>query len=86
MKAPSLLSLTIDSAILNISHFPDVSAIPDHLLLELFMKILGAGKLTEKVLKLFMETGNEEIISFVHSLNIRLVLSPIIPTRCSEKF
>ncbi|KAJ0972420.1 hypothetical protein J5N97_020379 [Dioscorea zingiberensis] len=86
MQPPSLLSLTIDSALLHIAHFTDLSAIPDPILAQLFMKTLHAGKLTEKVLKLFMATGNEEILYFVDSLNIQQILSPILPTRCSEKF
>ncbi|THU68612.1 hypothetical protein C4D60_Mb08t05710 [Musa balbisiana] len=40
-----------------------------------------AGKLTEKVLKLFMATGNEDILSFVHRLNIKPTLTPVLPTK-----
>lgn len=86
MKPPTLLSLAIDSALLNISHIPDLSAVPDPILVELFLRTLSAGKLTEKVLKLFLATGNEEILYFVQSLNIRQILVPVLPTRCSEKF
>ncbi|XP_042444327.1 uncharacterized protein LOC122029418 isoform X3 [Zingiber officinale] len=80
MRPPSLLSLTIDSALRHIAHITDLSSIPDQILLELFR----AGKLTEKVLKLFMATGNEQILSFIQSLNIRPILAPVLPTRCSE--
>nr|AFK38135.1 unknown [Medicago truncatula] len=83
---PSLLSLTIDSAVLNLSDISDLSPIPDHILLDLFLRILKAGKLTEKVLKLFVATGNEEVISLVQALNIRHIVTPVLPTRCSEKF
>ncbi|RHN47077.1 hypothetical protein MtrunA17_Chr7g0249041 [Medicago truncatula] len=83
---PSLLSLTIDSAVLNLSDISDLSPIPDHILLDLFLRILKAGKLTEKVLKLFIATGNEEVISLVQALNIRHIVTPVLPTRCSEKF
>lgn len=86
MQPPSLLSLTIDSAVLHISHITDLSAVPDPILVELFLKTLRAGKLTEKILKLFTATGNEEILCFVQSLNIKQVLTPVLPTRCSEKF
>ncbi|XP_064934264.1 uncharacterized protein LOC135582114 isoform X4 [Musa acuminata AAA Group] len=82
MQPPTLLSLTIDSALRHIAHIADLSAIPDPIVLELFW----AGKLTEKVLKLFMATGNEDILSFVHRLNIKPTLTPVLPTRCSEKF
>ncbi|KAI0510467.1 hypothetical protein KFK09_011069 [Dendrobium nobile] len=44
------------------------------------LKTLSAGKLTERVLKLFMSTGNEEIVSFVESLNIKQILIPVLPT------
>ncbi|XP_042444325.1 uncharacterized protein LOC122029418 isoform X1 [Zingiber officinale] len=84
MRPPSLLSLTIDSALRHIAHITDLSSIPDQILLELFRKTLQAGKLTEKVLKLFMATGNEQILSFIQSLNIRPILAPVLPTRCSE--
>lgn len=83
---PSLLSLTIDSAVLNLSDISDLSPIPDHILLDLFLRILKAGKLTEKVLKLFIATDNEEVISLVQALNIRHIVTPVLPTRCSEKF
>ena len=43
-------------------------------------KTLRAGKLTEKILKLFTATGNEEILRFVQSLNIKQVLTPVLPT------
>ncbi|XP_008800967.1 uncharacterized protein LOC103715195 [Phoenix dactylifera] len=86
MQPPSLVSLTVDSALLHIAHITDLSAIPDPILVELFLKTLHAGKLTEKILKLFTATGNEEILFFVQSLNIKQILTPILPTRCSEKF
>jgi reversibly glycosylated polypeptide/UDP-arabinopyranose mutase len=34
---PSLVSLTIDSAVLNLSDISDLSPIPDHILLDLFL-------------------------------------------------
>ncbi|KAK7295165.1 hypothetical protein RJT34_18070 [Clitoria ternatea] len=83
---PSLLSLTIDSAVLNLSVISDLSSIPDHILLDLFLRILKAGKLTEKVLRLFIATGKDEVLSLVQALNIQHILTPVLPTRCSEKF
>ncbi|ESW11743.1 hypothetical protein PHAVU_008G056200 [Phaseolus vulgaris] len=83
---PSLLSLTIDSAVLNLSDIYDLSSIPDHILLDLFLRILRAGKLTEKVLRLFIATGKDEVISLVKALNIQHDLTPVLPTRCSERF
>ncbi|XP_027350722.1 uncharacterized protein LOC113861848 isoform X3 [Abrus precatorius] len=83
---PSLLSLTIDSAVLNLSDITDLSSIPDHILLDLFLRILKAGKLTEKVLRLFIATGKDEVLSLVQALNIQHILTPVLPTRCSEKF
>ncbi|RWW05419.1 hypothetical protein BHE74_00059369 [Ensete ventricosum] len=83
MQPPTLLSLTIDSALRHIAHIADLSAIPDPIVLELFwvtLKTLQAGKLTEKVLKLFMATGNADILSFVHRLNIKPTLTPVLPT------
>ncbi|GAB4855823.1 Probable UDP-arabinopyranose mutase 5, variant 2 [Ancistrocladus abbreviatus] len=38
---PTVLSLAIDSALLNISHFSDLSALPDHILLDLFLLNCG---------------------------------------------
>ncbi|CAN6582287.1 hypothetical protein ACFX13_034486 [Malus domestica] len=83
---PSLLSLTIDLAVLNLPSISDLSPLPDHILLDLFLKTLRAGKLNEKVLKLFVATGKEEVLSLIQSLNIRQTLTPVLPTRCSEKF
>lgn len=83
---PTLLSLAIDSAVLNFSQISDLSFVPEHILLELFARTLGAGKLNEKILKLFIATGKEEILSVIESLNIRQILVPVLPTRCSERF
>ncbi|KAA8538897.1 hypothetical protein F0562_025589 [Nyssa sinensis] len=83
---PSLLSLAIDSALINLPNFSDLSFVPEHILLELFLRTLKAGKLTEKILKLFVATGKEEILSLIQAHNIRHVLTPVLPTRCSEKF
>ncbi|KAG5224405.1 UDP-arabinopyranose mutase [Salix suchowensis] len=83
---PSLLSLAIDTAILHISTFSDLSFLPDHIIHDLFLRTLKAGKLTEKVLKLFVATGNDEVLAFIHQLNIQHVVTPVLPTRCSEKF
>ncbi|MQM08695.1 hypothetical protein Taro_041552 [Colocasia esculenta] len=44
-------------------------------------KTLHAGKLTEKILKLFMATGNENILSLIQSLNIQHILLPVLPTK-----
>ncbi|XP_061357394.1 probable UDP-arabinopyranose mutase 5 isoform X1 [Gastrolobium bilobum] len=77
---PSLLSLTIDSAVLNLSDISDLSPIPDHILLDLFLRILKAGKLTEKVLRLFIATGKDEVLSLVQALNIQHILTPVLPT------
>jgi hypothetical protein len=83
---PSLLSLTVNSALHNLSNISDLSPIPDHILLDLFLKTLRAGKLTEKVLKLFMATGKDEVLSLIEALNIQHIVIPVLPTRCSEKF
>lgn len=85
-KPPTLLSLTIDTTLLNLSHISDLSFLPDHIVLELFLRTLRAGKLTEKILKLFVATGKDEILSLISEFNIQLVLTPVLPTRCSEKF
>ncbi|XP_059665666.1 probable UDP-arabinopyranose mutase 5 [Cornus florida] len=77
---PSLLSLTIDSALINLLNISDLSFLPEHILLELFTRTLRAGKLNEKVLKLFMATGKEEILSLIRALNIQHILTPVLPT------
>ncbi|KAL6527086.1 hypothetical protein OROGR_016176 [Orobanche gracilis] len=82
---PSLLSIAIDSALINFSHISDLSFVPEHILLDLFERTLNAGKLNDKILKLFLATGKEEILSAIDSLNIRRNLVPVLPTRCSEK-
>ncbi|OAY42485.1 hypothetical protein MANES_09G183801v8 [Manihot esculenta] len=83
---PSLLSLAIDTAVLHLPHFSDLYPLPEHILLDLFLRTLKAGKLNEKVLNLFMATGKDEILSVIQALNIQHVLTPVLPTRCSEKF
>ncbi|XP_022136568.1 uncharacterized protein LOC111008243 [Momordica charantia] len=83
---PSLLSLTIHSAILNLSSISDLSFLPDHIVLELFLQTLRAGKLNERVLRLFVATGNDEVLSLIEAFNIQQIVTPVLPTRCSEKF
>ncbi|KAL0739215.1 hypothetical protein Bca4012_015425 [Brassica carinata] len=83
---PSLLSLTVNSALLNISRINDLSHLPDHIVLELFRRTLEAGKLNEKVLRVFMASGNEEVFAIIKALKIKIDLTPIVPTRCDEKF
>ncbi|XP_030971626.1 probable UDP-arabinopyranose mutase 5 isoform X2 [Quercus lobata] len=77
---PSLLSLTIDSALHNLSHFSDLSPLPDHILCDLFKRTLQAGKLNEKLLKLFLATGNDEVLSFIDGLKIQHIHAPVLPT------
>ncbi|KAH0994509.1 hypothetical protein GBA52_018373 [Prunus armeniaca] len=47
---------------------------------DLAQKTLRAGKLNEKVLKLFKATGKDEILSLIQALNIRHTLTPVFPT------
>ncbi|KAL6002868.1 putative UDP-arabinopyranose mutase 5 [Asimina triloba] len=44
-------------------------------------RILSAGKLTEKILNLFMATGDDQILALIHSLNIQHMLPPVLPTK-----
>ncbi|XP_052880669.1 uncharacterized protein LOC108464294 isoform X1 [Gossypium arboreum] len=84
---PCLLSLTLDSAVHNLSNITDLSPLPDHILIELFLqRTLRAGKLTERVLKLFIATGKDEVFSLIQALNIQVTVTPVLPTRCSKKF
>ncbi|KAF8048448.1 hypothetical protein N665_2508s0003 [Sinapis alba] len=83
---PSLLSLTVNAAVLNISRINDLSHLPDHIVLDLFARTLKAGKLNERVLRVFMASGNEEVVSIIDALKIKIDLTPIVPTRCDEKF
>ncbi|GLT87892.1 hypothetical protein SLE2022_059450 [Rubroshorea leprosula] len=83
---PSLLSLTTDAAVLNLSGITDLSCLPDHVAVDLFRRTLRAGKLTERVLNIFIATGKDEVLSLIQELNIQHILTPVLPTRCSEKF
>lgn len=47
---------------------------------DIFQRTLKAGKLNPRILKVFVATGNEEILSMIRALNIQLVLTPILPT------
>jgi len=33
-----------------------------------------------------MASGNEEVLSVIDALKIKINVSPILPTRCDEKF
>lgn len=46
-------------------------------------KTLRAGKLTEKILNLFIATDKEEILSLIQALNIQHVFTPVLPTSMS---
>lgn len=82
---PSLLSLAIDASLLHLSSFSDLSPLPDHILLDLFLRTLRAGKLNEKILQLFIATGKDEVLSVIQELNIHPVITPVLPTRCCER-
>lgn len=49
-------------------------------------RTLKAGKLNERVLRVFMGTGNEEVLAIIAALKIKIDLSPIVPTRKSLVF
>ncbi|CAH8364365.1 unnamed protein product [Eruca vesicaria subsp. sativa] len=83
---PSLLSLTVNSAVLNLSRINDLSHLPDHIVLQIFARTLEAGKLNERILRLFLASGNEEVLSAIDALKIKFDITPIIPTRCHEGF
>ncbi|KAK5772745.1 hypothetical protein PVK06_049039 [Gossypium arboreum] len=76
----------LNSAVHNLSNITDLSPLPDHILIELFLRTLRAGKLTERVLKLFIATGKDEVFSLIQALNIQVTVTPVLPTRCSKKF
>ena len=59
---PSLLSLTIDTAVLHLSNFSDLSSIPDHIILDLFLVLLFSS------LPLFIYLLTEEVISRFRSI------------------
>ncbi|KAI5077317.1 hypothetical protein GOP47_0007141 [Adiantum capillus-veneris] len=82
---PSLLNLAISAAVLNVHHIPNLDSIPDAIVVDLFKKTLASGKLTESVLKVFMATGNTEVLSIVKGLNIQPIYLPVLPTRCSGR-
>ncbi|XP_071697833.1 uncharacterized protein [Rutidosis leptorrhynchoides] len=83
---PSLVSLAIDATLFNLHNISDLSFLPDHILIDLFLRTIKAGKLTPRILKIFVATEKEEVISLIQALNIQLVLTPVLPTRCSDKF
>ncbi|XP_024374010.1 uncharacterized protein [Physcomitrium patens] len=78
---PSLLDLTLVTAVVHIHRFSDLSSVPDYLVYELFQKTLAAGKLNDHVLRMFLGTGNDEVFQLVEALKIRPVIKPILPTR-----
>lgn len=41
---------------------------------------MRAGKLTERVLKLFIATGKDEVFSLIQALNIQVTVTPVLPT------
>jgi len=84
-KPPSLLHLSISTAVSNIQRLSNLSCIPDNIVKDLFVGTLYAGKLTEPVLHMFLATGNEEVLHIVQGLGIRPILKPVLPTRCSQK-
>ena len=41
---------------------------------------LRAGKLNERVLKLFVATGKDEVLSLIEAFNIQQIVTPVLPT------
>ncbi|KAI3904318.1 hypothetical protein MKW92_016625 [Papaver armeniacum] len=86
LQPPSLLSLSIESGIRNISRIPDLSSLPDHVVFDLFQGTVREGKLNDKILKVFIATDNKEVLTYIQRLGIKRVVLPVLPTRCSGKF
>eukprot|EP00250_Pteridium_aquilinum_P034919 c8320_g1_i1 orf=88-366(+) len=78
----SLLNLAISAAVSNVHRISNLNSIPEYIVTELFERTLASGKLTDSVLKVFMATGNSEVLNIVRDLNIQLVYLPVLPTRC----
>ncbi|KAH1031130.1 hypothetical protein J1N35_043304, partial [Gossypium stocksii] len=64
----------------NLSNITDLSSLPDHILIELFLRTLRARKLTERVLKLFIATGKDEAFSLIQVVNIQVTVTHFLPT------
>lgn len=41
---------------------------------------LRAGKLNERVLKLFVATGKDDVLSLIEAFNIQQIVTPVLPT------
>lgn len=41
---------------------------------------LRAGKLNERVLKLFVASGKDEVLSLIGAFNIQQIVTPVLPT------
>ncbi|KMZ60390.1 hypothetical protein ZOSMA_5G02580 [Zostera marina] len=77
MKPPSLLSLSVDLVVDNIGDIHDLSFVPETILLTLLLKIIQRGKLTMKILKLFVKTNNEIILALIEYLHIEDFYLPL---------
>lgn len=67
----------------NLVYFILFSSNGIHFVRRIFMiwqRTLRAGKLTERVLQLFIDTGKDEVFSLIQALNIRVTLTPVLPT------
>ncbi|KAI0510468.1 hypothetical protein KFK09_011070 [Dendrobium nobile] len=72
MKPPTLLSLTIDSALLHIAHIKDLSAVPDFILVELFLVIVYDSPSSSSLLHLLL------VIARITHLSLGLAPFPLL--------
>ncbi|KAK3441359.1 hypothetical protein EUGRSUZ_B01381 [Eucalyptus grandis] len=71
---PSLLSLSIDSAVLNsavlnLAHFSDLSPLPDHILLDLILKLWAVDGFRD-VVESGLSRNCDEFVGYVQSANV----------------
>ncbi|KAI5016930.1 hypothetical protein ZWY2020_037308 [Hordeum vulgare] len=70
----------ISCPLLRVAHRCILTRNDSYIVAGMFLRTLSVGKLTEKVLKLFLATDYEEIILLVQLLNIKQPLIPVLPT------
>lgn len=67
----SLLELCLVCLATNMQQLPSLERLPEELVLILFGMVVERGKLTPKVLQVFIETGHDAVIEHIRGLKLR---------------
>lgn len=80
-----LFLLCLSSIAVNMKHVQSLRGLPEDIVMRLFWGTLQLGGMTEAVLRVFLDTRHEELLSAVERLGLKTSHRAVLPTRCGGK-